>query len=81
MTDTKTALMFSFWHLPEKIKFLANPPEDITKDKFNDKKYLERCVEMIEELNKKDFGLRKDKVSPYSKEILIQHFKNHIKSL
>jgi hypothetical protein len=29
--NTKEALIYTYAHLPEAIKFLANPPEDITK--------------------------------------------------
>lgn len=74
-------LIYSFAHLPEKLRFLANPPPDITLDKYNDVKYLKRCVEMIEELDEQDFKIRKDGVSPYSKKILIQHFNANIQDL
>lgn len=76
--DTKTALIFTYAHLPEKIMFLANPPEDITKDKYNDCKYLNRCIEMVEELEDSDFDTRSDGTLPYSKEVIIKHIKNRI---
>ena len=81
MRDTKTAMIFTYAHLPEKFIFLANPPEDITKDKYNDRKYLLRVVEMISQLHEWDFETRKDGVCPYSKEIIIKHIKNRLKDL
>lgn len=53
--DTKQTLIFTYAHLPERIRFLANPPKEITKDKYSDKKYLHRVVERIQELKEKDF--------------------------
>ena len=76
--DTKTALIYTYAHLPEKIMFLANPPEDITQDKYNDLKYLNRCLEMVEELEEKDFETRKDGTFPYSKKVIIGHIRNRI---
>jgi hypothetical protein len=76
MLDTKTALIFTFAHMPEKLIFLANPPKDITKDKYNDVKYLLRVAEMVNELKSKDFETRKDSVLPYSKEIILKHIYN-----
>jgi len=81
MKDTKTALIFTYAHLPEKVMFLANPPKDITKDKYNDLKYLKRIYEMISELKEKDFETRTDEVLPYSKEVIIKHIKNRLKYL
>jgi len=78
---TKEALIFTYAHLPEKFMFLANPQKDITKDKYNDKKYLSRVAEMISELKEKDFDTRKDGVLPYSKDVIIQHIKNRLKEL
>ena len=78
---TKEALIFTYAHLPEKFMFLSNPPKDITKDKYNDKKYLKRVAEMISELKEKEFGNRSDGVLPYSKEVIIQHIKNRLKEL
>ncbi len=79
--DTKTALIYTYAHLPQKFQFLGNPPEDITKDKYNDIKYLERVCEMIEELKEKDFDTRDDGVLPYSKQVIINHIKNRIKEI
>ena len=79
--NTQEALIFTYAHLPEKVKFLSNPPKDITKDKYNDTTYLSRVIEMVEELKEKDFETRKDGVGPYSKEIIIKHLQNRIKEL
>ncbi len=76
--DTKGALIFTYAHLPEKVQFLSNPPEDITEDKYNDIKYLERVIEMVEELKDKDFEDRSDGKLPYSKDIIIAHIKRRI---
>ncbi len=76
--DTKEALIFAYAHLPEKFQFLSNPPEDITKDKYNDLKYLNRVYEMIEELEESDFDTRSDGVLPYSKEVILGHIKRRI---
>ncbi len=76
--NTKTALIMTYVHLPEKFMFLSYPPEDITNDKYNDLKYLEGCIEMIEELKESDFNTRKDGVLPYSKNVIIKHFTNRI---
>ena len=78
---TKEALIFTYAHLPQKVMFLSNPPKDITKNKYDDKKYLSRVAEMISELHEWDFEIRKDDVCPYSKEIIIQHIKNRLKEL
>ena len=32
--NTKSTLIFTYAHLPEKFMFLANPPQDITIDKY-----------------------------------------------
>lgn len=79
--ETKLKLIFIYAHLPEKIKFLATPPEDITKDKYNDITYLKRVNEMVKELKEKDFDTRKDGVLPYAKEIIINHITSIIKEL
>lgn len=79
--DTKEALIFTYAHLPEKFQFLANPPKDITKDKYNDIKYLERTVEMIGELKEDDFKTRSDGVFPYSQKIIIGHIKKRIDAI
>lgn len=76
--DTKSALVFTYAHLPEKFQFLSNPPLDITKDKYSDLKYLKRVYEMIEELKKGDFNTRSDGVLPYSKKIILGHIKKRI---
>ena len=78
MVNTKEALIFTYAHLPEKFQFLSNPPEDITEDKYNDIGYLERVIEMIEELKESDFDTRSDGVLPYSKEVIISHIKKRI---
>jgi len=78
---TQEAMIFVYAHLPEKFKFLAYPPKDITKNKYDDIKYLKRVKEMIEELEEKDFNTRKDGVLPYSQEIIINLIQNRIKSL
>lgn len=79
MRDTKTALIFTYAHLPEKLQFLSNPPKDITEDKYNDLKYLKRVMEMIEELEEKNFEERKiDRVLPYSKDVIVGHIKKRI---
>ena len=79
--ETKTALIFTYAHLPEKFGFLSNPPKDITKDKYNDTKYLKRVAEMINELKESDFETRSDGVLPYSKNIIIGHIKRRLKEL
>ena len=79
--DTKIELIFVYANLPEKLKFLSNPPKDITDDKYNDTTYLSRVIEMVEELKEKDFVTREDGVGPYSKEIIIKHLQNRIKEL
>ena len=79
--DTKEALIYTYAHLPEKLMYLSNPPKDITKDKYNDKKYLSRVAEMISELKENDFQTRTDSVLPYQKKVIIQHIKNRIKDL
>ena len=81
MVDTKTALIFTYAHLPQKMVFLANPPKDITEDKYNDLKYLKGCIKMVNGLTKIDFNTRDDGVSPYSKEVITKHFNNRIKEL
>ena len=78
---TKEALIFTYAHLPEKFMFLSNPPKDITKDKYCDKKYLKRVAEMISELKDKDFETRSDGVLPYSKEVIVKHIQNRLKEL
>jgi len=79
--NTKTALIFTYMHLPERFMFLANPPKDITKDKYNDILYLKRVSELINELKKKDFNTRSDGVLPYGKDIILKHIKDRIKYL
>ncbi len=79
--NTKIAMIYTFAHLPEKLMFLENPPKDVTKDKYNDEKYLSRVLEMITELKTKDFNIRKDGVIPYSKKVIEQHLLNRIRNL
>jgi hypothetical protein len=79
--NTKEALIYTFAHLPERIKFLANPPEDITKNKYSDIKYLLRFLEMVKDLNETDFNTRRDGIEPYSKKIIITHIEARIKKL
>ena len=81
MIKTKNALIFVYAHLPEKLMFLSNPPKDITKNKYDDKKYLLRVSEMVSELGNKDFRTRKDGVLPYSKSIILKHIQNRIKEV
>lgn len=79
--DTKTALIYTYAHLPGAFQFLANPPKDITKDKYNDLEYLERVSEIIGELKEKDFDTRDDGDLPYSKEVIIGHLKKRIDAI
>lgn len=81
MINTKIALIYTYAHLPEKVMYLANPPEDITNDKYSDIWYMSKVIESIEELSEKDFDDRSDGVCPYSKETIIMHFKNRIKEI
>jgi hypothetical protein len=79
--NTKEALIYTYAHLPETIKFLANPPEDIIKNKYSDIKYLLRFLEMVKDLNEADFNTRRDGIEPYSKKIIITHIEARIKKL
>ncbi len=79
--NKKIAMIYTFSHLPEKLMFLANPPKDITENKYNDDKYLSRVIEMTIELKAKDFDTRKDGVLPYSKKVIKQHLLNRIREL
>lgn len=79
--NTKEALIFTYAHFPETLMFLANPPKDITKDKYSDIKYLSRVSEMISELKDKDFKTRKDGVLPYSKTIILKHIQNRLNKI
>jgi len=79
--NTKEALVFTYAHLPEKIMFLANPPKDITKNKYDDIKYLSRAYEMVDELKDNDFVTRTDGVFPYSKETILKYINNRIKEV
>ena len=77
----KDRLLFGFVHLPERILFLNNPPEDITFNKYDDVKYLKRCMSLIKDLSVEDFYTRNDGVHPYTKEVLLVLFDNRIKEL
>ena len=79
--NPKNALIFTYAHLPEKLMFLENPPKDVTFDKYSNIPYLERVLDMVKELKNKEFVLRRDKVLPYSKKVIVNHFKNRIREL
>jgi len=80
--NNKQVLIFSYAHLPAKILFLANPPSDITLNKYSDVKYLSKVIEIISNLNELcDFNTRRDGVAPYSKKTLIKQFENRLEEL
>lgn len=67
-------MAYTYAHLPERAMHYANPPAEITKDKYTDAIYLRYVKKSIEKLDSMCFEIvRSDGVLTYAKEVILGH--------